>query len=1202
MASKCSIDSLAESIQIIRATGLADATAITAKYLEQTVLKKVTAGKMTLTQQRNYEYAVEALGLTAEELAKAARKPAAKGMTETFKGGGGFDTVVKPGTEVGQREAQNYAISQHTLAGSQARIVGQARKMTERTETNLKGILPSDPMTADSIAAAAARMGVANGVLRSAGLPLVTSKAASQAGPTHVSFLTFGDILGVMLRPNTRGIEVLTNSVFRNNSRFTNVPFQNVAESVRRIIEHNDMGKTLAGEDIAALREAVVDGLTNAVGKPFDKQLAADLKETTKWLKSEEGQKAVNELADTLISPATVSDLYAENKKLMQVSAVLSRGDGISMTNQVLQTIADSPWTGQRLSNYADLIFGEGLSKLYANDAWVKLNPDKMNLAFAEQNLALAFSNISEESMAILKEGHMMTRAAAQASKTASKAPINKAKVDQQDVQAPYVEKMAREELETNPAVRAGEQSLDGARLSNRFYNEMQAGYVFNGLAKMVSKVSDVATMGGRSKTILVGTEHRILENAAIITAGLRKVADSIGQDHQRANKVFEHLKSTLDETAESRTKAIQALDAADQSLAETMIEYIDAIFGVSQQHTKMLENGIFVSEAIKSLRTVGLGKQADILAGIATGGGDVADIGAYWKFIDLAEGDKVLDIMSKYYASTQLAMMKPSIAASLIRNFGHASEGLTPAQAKAQGWQQIAADTELGTFLRVGDTPTYFPPDMIPKLQQMNYYLDYQRGFNSEIVQKVWNKMDPIISALKSSVTIWRPGHHMTSLMGNTFMNALAGVSHYDYAMAIKLMRNSGQVDEVNIPALDELMRRNIEPGYQFKAGAEENIPITLINPKTGKAYTQMLDLASVNKGADNIAGVRISARRAKDVVNEADPSAFGVATNAITNSAGFRGITTIDHQLARAGAARDNVARYALFLKELRTGGPYKSAEDAFLSAAQKVHEFHPTVGTLTAEERKYARRGFYFYTWQKQAFFKIMEMAVNQPAALTIPSKVQFAIATAAGLDPASFGDPYKEGGLFAAYNSNSTYGPQMTSEQFNALFGTDWQGAIGIKPAQPQLDVIDSYLGQFTIKPEDGLWGNVGNLMAGGATGIFAQNASPLFKIPAELATRQRIGGFGGQITDVPQYLIDQTGFSALSKVFDWTPWGKRSDTDYTQYGETNRERQTWNYLLGAKITFYESPIALQTARQEQIDYWRKVNKIGKYADK
>jgi hypothetical protein len=469
-----------------------------------------------------------------------------------------------------------------------------------------------------------------------------------------------------------------------------------------------------------------------------------------------------------------------------------------------------------------------------------------------------------------------------------------------------------------------------------------------------------------------------------------------------------------------------------------------------------------------------------------------------------------------------------------------------------------------------------------------MEAYVDYDRSFGSARMQNIINKMDAVTGVLKSSLTIWRPGHHVVSTVGNAFMNLLAGVRPWDYGTALKMLVARGDVTDVNIPELNELLRANVAPGYKLKEEALDNIPVSLtIN---GKVVKQNISLADIQKGADAIAGVPISPRRVRDVAITDDIDA-PYRRSALKDNPLSRGVAAVDHQLARISAVRDNLARYALFVKELQTGGPYRSLEEAFLAAGQKVHEFHPTVGTLTAPERKLARRWFYFYTWQKQAFFKLMEYTANHPAVVTVPSKLQFAIASAQGLDPESFGDPYSATGLWAAYNENSVYGP---------LWNDDVWGAMGVKPAVPQLDVIDSYLSPIKFKPEDGLWGNIGNLASDSAMSILVGQASPVFKIPAELATRRQIGGVGGEITDFPQYMLDQTGVGTLSRISGWTPWGQRSDVDLTPYGEANRDRLWWNWLGGASITYYESPAAQKAARQEMIDYWQKTLKTGKFA--
>jgi hypothetical protein len=479
----------------------------------------------------------------------------------------------------------------------------------------------------------------------------------------------------------------------------------------------------------------------------------------------------------------------------------------------------------------------------------------------------------------------------------------------------------------------------------------------------------------------------------------------------------------------------------------------------------------------------------------------------------------------------------------------------------------------------------------MVEGLRNINAHLNYEKGGFLGIKPNTMRRIDSITSMMKSSLTIWRPGHHVVSTMGNTFMNVLAGVSVNDYRIGFAMLGRRGLIlDNSAQGSIDRIAAAHVEEGYKFTGALDDAVSIPIIGAK-GATY-QKLNLDGVLKGADQHS-VTIQSRITADQVREAEDTGSLIA-GGVMKVPGAKAIATVDSALGQAAAVRDNAARYALFVKELQKGGPYRSLEDAFLSAAEQVHKYHPTVGTLTAWERKNARRAFYFYTWQKQAFFKIMEYAANSKVpALTMPSKMQYAIAEAQGFEPDSFGDPHNPASMIAAYNSYSTYGPMWEDERW---------GKMGIKPALPQFDVIDGYLGQIEWKPEDGLWGNLGNLFSTTGTGIVGANAPPMIKIPAELMAKRRFGGIGGEITDAPQYLLDSTGVGTLSRIFDWTPWGNRSDTKLDPFADANRQRLLANWISGMKLTYYESPSSVQTGRQEMVDYWQKTYKVGRAAPK
>jgi hypothetical protein len=422
-----------------------------------------------------------------------------------------------------------------------------------------------------------------------------------------------------------------------------------------------------------------------------------------------------------------------------------------------------------------------------------------------------------------------------------------------------------------------------------------------------------------------------------------------------------------------------------------------------------------------------------------------------------------------------------------------------------------------------------------------------------------------------------------MVSFIGNTLFNTAAGVMPTDYVTAIKMIQRRGDVLDIDETVLTEAIRAGAPKGYKLKDNTE-TITVLIGGKK------QEVPLEVILRMADEIAGVPISPRRARDVPDDNNPNQFGL-DGIVQKNPALRGIATADHNIAKVAAVRDNLARYALFVRELKRG-TFRDLEDAALQAGQIVHEFHPTVGTLSAGERKIGRRLFFFYTWQKQALFKVMELAANQPQWVTMPSKAQYALATANGMNPESFGDGWDPEGLYASYFNTSVFAPQFRDEDL---------GAIGVRPASPQLDVIDAYFSQINMQPGRGFWEGMGDMMASAGTDIFLKNASPLFRLPAELATGQRIGGMG-KIDNVAEYLVDNTGLGSLSRMTGFTPWGEqRSDFKDGEYGIKDRERQSWNWLFGAKTTYYESPASLERARQERIDYWQRVYKMGQYAE-
>lgn len=1144
--SSCAQDAIFAGVEVLPE----DAKALAIPYLQKFL------GDFIDPSQKEYLKKLETIGVTAAEVGKAIKTTASK--KEKFESLGRLAATDK-GTKMGVREVKlEDLVSHFTLAPAQSRIVALTRgKYTKIDDRAINDFI--------------SRLSASEAAIRATGIPIVINKvaAATVAGPMHYSFLALGDIGRVFA--STGNLEVFGKALLNSAEAQKNIQFQNLAEAARRILEEAEIKpETLKG----SVREA----LTSRTGAPVG-QAKKLSDEAMKWANSPEGSAIVDQLVETMTSPNFIKKLVAEDTNLASITIALSKADGWQLAAKTLETVSELKAFGERMAGYGQLLLNNGINKIFGKDALAKLTPEQLNVAFAQNATALFFSHLDDASLAAIKEmsrkarGAKKDAAARKATGTPSRTNLNKANKEAAQEERIQIEKIVADEMDNDVTIRNMESSLEAASIARQLYLENHYGTMVGGLTKLVSKVSNLSTMGSRMKTMLIGAEHLRLENAAIVTSLLRKFADTYNQDIPKFNEIFRMLQNTTEAT---RERMIAGLSPEDQKIAVEMMFFIDNIYGVGE-YNKLMTSGIHVDEMVNSLKLVGQTKQADFFQnlGIAT----AEDAKDFWKNLELGEGDNAIEIMSKYYSAIQLSMIKPKLAEQLSHYFSHTADGLTRQEALKQGYKPIASENGLSKFLAAGEEPPLFHPEIVAKMQAMNHYLEYSRSFKSEYVQKAINKLDPIVGILKSSLTIWRPGHHVTSALGNAMFNTLAGVwEPRHYALAAKVMKSYKMIDDLDENAIAEIMKTNIPEGYVFK-GMENGVKIALKDPQTGKIKDFLLDPDGIGKGATAVAGVRITPRRAKDVVENEFQQ--GTITGPLMKNPISKGIGATDQAFAKMAAARDNIFRYALFIKELEKGGPYASLEEAFQKAGAKVHEFHPTVGTLTAEERKVARRIFYFYTWQKQAFFKILDLMANTPAILTIPSKLQYAIAESQGLNPASFGQPFDPTQLFAAYNTNTVYGPQFQSEY----------GPIGYKPAQPQLDVIDSYLSQFQTKPGAGLWENIGNMATTGAMGAFGKTVTPALKIPAELLTGNKIGDTG-KVGDPLQYIIDQTGFSALSRITGSTGLGERTDIQTGDYAEANKERQLINYLFGMKMTYYQSPAALDQARKERLEYFKR----------
>lgn len=430
------------------------------------------------------------------------------------------------------------------------------------------------------------------------------------------------------------------------------------------------------------------------------------------------------------------------------------------------------------------------------------------------------------------------------------------------------------------------------------------------------------------------------------------------------------------------------------------------------------------------------------------------------------------LDVIDRTHQAIQAALVPQQIGHAMNHMFSakQMRPGVSNKQLYAQGWRRVdtAAARNVGRFV---DPDAYFPPEVLEQIRFVDEFLAASRGFDPEspVVKWTVRPYDAVTRVLKSSNTIWRPGHHVTNVLGEFGMLLMAGVNPYQAIRGAKAIRAGGGLMDADMSILDDLAREATHPGAAKKA-AEKRLKLddkfsgdtvrVVLRDGRGGHKLEEVPLRTVWEWAVN-SGVALTHTSARDLVTE---TAEGLAK-------GFNPVRDADEALGRFSAVRDNVTRIAHFIDALEKGN-FANLDQARGVAATKVHDFHPTVRTLSRWEQKYARRLVFFYTWVRQAVSRVIRTGLDQPGLVTMPFKAQYNAAEAAGLNPESIGGPTTDDPRIASYTRNSLVGPTLqglfddqASEE--GVLADLWSMSF----SAPQIDTLQTLFGTFNAQPGD-----------------------------------------------------------------------------------------------------------------------------------
>ena len=691
-------------------------------------------------------------------------------------------------------------------------------------------------------------------------------------------------------------------------------------------------------------------------------------------------------------------------------------------------------------------------------------------------------------------------------------------------------------------------------------------GFVQNWMIKFSGRYG----MGLATKVVIGGVEYFNQSKVGFFNNGLKNLFLKHNKDLPAINNAFkfvqgygrdmmQRVEEGVNEIPFSEWVKTANTDGVNMEIAESFNEAISAMFGVNGVVKNSITLPYFGSELNRMFDMRGffdIGEGAFRLADDAT----PTAVKYSWAAADIGEDFTSLTFLSNYASAIHAVQTRIGIGESFSSFFGKSLDTIKKEGLKVSDYVKIDPEDEFAKYL---NADLLYDASELERLRYVKEYVLYPKSFSSKSMQKIVDFSDRITSVLKAAHTTWRPGHHVTSIVGEAIMNAFAGVnSPKYYGNSIDILR---EFDPGRYKADSNAFKAYAEMGApkDLKVSDEKFDKIGYINAATGKRV--VVSKAAVAYAAEQLG---ILTRGGASTVEDLDLRGMADFQSGVVG-----GATRMNSKLAEFSSHRDNLFRLAHFIKEIEKGGVFGSFQEAAIAAAKEVTTYHPTIGGLSAFERKVMRRAVFFYTWQRIAATKVAQLVLEQPGKLTIPSKIQYAFAESNGFNPESFGDPWDPDGVYASWNTGSTFGPQF---QGPAGKGDAW----GFGPAVPQLDIMNSLFGGFTVQPgQSGL-----DVLTRGTQNLAGQNLSPLPKWFAELSTGNRVGT-GGNINNYLEYAIDQVGgLNTLSKI---TGIGQEPETGLTpsEQGE-KKTRLLANWFLGQKLQDYSTSQSIKQWNTDQ----------------
>jgi hypothetical protein len=399
-----------------------------------------------------------------------------------------------------------------------------------------------------------------------------------------------------------------------------------------------------------------------------------------------------------------------------------------------------------------------------------------------------------------------------------------------------------------------------------------------------------------------------------------------------------------------------------------------------------------------------------------------------------------------------------------------------------------------------------------------------------------------------KSSVTIYRPVHHIRNVIGDAYNMWLAGHNNpLAFSKAIKVL-------ETQKPRYAEALKSNNMDQLKSLIDSEALNKMSLFK-KDIKSTDAIIKKGNVKIDSEQLwasgfkRGLFRGYNKIEDLFGETPMGAvFGTSPkNEVlkTLSAPFGGRA---HAVAtKVSEHREHFVRMAHYIaavekKVAKAKGDVTQEQlnKFFDEAAHEVRKYHPDGSDLTLFEQK-ARVVIPFYAWTRKEIPLLMQAMVQRPAKIVAYPRVQQAVAGASGIpinQDQGMLDPYPNDQLFPDWIRATGIGPIGNPQSDNpvarfwASFGATQaglngpEGYVSINPSNPFNDVTTQLFG----------FGDPASSMRG-----MVNSMNPALQIPMSLAFDKTFSGApiqkangGAGVTDYLLRQIPQIGeFSRIT---------------------------------------------------------------------